>query len=353
MTRVLHVLNDVEDNGNGIVNAVVDLACEQARRADHAVWVASAGGGYEELLAAHGVRHVRVARIRQPGAVAAVAGRLRRTVLEDRIQVVHAHMNYTTVVSRLAVARTPAHLVASAHTAFKRESALMALAEVVYAFGEAGRRTMLRRGVRADRLQTLQNGTVGSVRANGTEVADLARPSIVSVAGMYPRKGIDLLIRAFEEVADDHPDAQLHLVGDGPARLAYEQQARDTSCAARIRFHGFRQDVPAVLRATDVFVLPSRRDPFPLVVLEARQAGCAIVASDVDGIPEACDGGRAGWLFPVDDVAALAQALSSMLGDPDVLKSWQHAAASSLERFTVTRVADDVEAGYRRVVDRT
>lgn len=349
MTRVLHVLNDVENYGNGIVNAVVDLACEQ-RQQGHVVWVASAGGSYEKLLAHHGVEHVDVPDVRRPRAVLASARLVRRHVQQHAVDVVHSHMNFMTVVARLAVTGTRAHLVASAHTAFKRESALLHLADVVFAFGEAGRRTMRRRGVPAAKLWTLQNGTVGSVRADGARVAELARPSIVTVAGLYPRKGIDLLIQAFDAVAMAHPDAHLHLVGDGPGRRDYQQQASRTAAADRIHFHGFQMDAASFLRAADVFVLPSRRDPFPLVVLEAREAGCAIIASDVDGIPEACDGGEAGWLFPVDDVWSLTQALSALLSDEAVLRSWQAAAKSSLDRFTIARVAHDVEAGYRSAI---
>ena len=167
---------------------------------------------------------------------------------------------------------------------------------------------------------------------------------------MYPRKGIDLLIRAFEAVSVQYPAAHLHLVGDGPARSEYEQQAARTNVAGRIHFHGYQSDAQSFLRAAYVFVLPSRRDPFPLVILEARQAGCAIVASDVDGIPEACDGGAAGWLVPVEDVAALTRALSTLLGDADALRSWQQTAGTALERFTVARVATDVEAGYRHAM---
>ena len=342
------MLNDISSNGNGIVNAVIDLACEQRRRGEN-VWVASAGGSYRDLLAHHDVHHVLVDNIRQPSALLASASALRQHIRDNSVHVVHAHMNFSTVVARLAVARTPAHLVASAHTAFKRESAVMNLADVVFAFGAAGTRTMRRRGVPAAKLRTLQNGTVGSVRTTTSHRAELPGPgpAIVTVAGMYPRKGIDLVLRSFELLAAEHPTAHLHLVGDGPFRREYERQAAATSCAERVHFHGFQRDVGSFLRAADVFVLASRRDPFPLVVLEAREAGCAVVASDVDGIPEACDGGRAGWLFPVGDVPALSGALSRLLADQQVLAQWRRAARSSLARFTVARVASDVDAGYQ------
>lgn len=351
MTTVLHVLNDVRKVGNGIVNAVIDLACEQRRRG-HTVWVASAGGEYETLLAARGVHHVTVPDLRRPGAVLASAHRLRDVVRRSDVDIVHAHMNFATVVARAAVTGTPARLVATAHTAFKTQSALMATADMVIALGDAGARTMRARGVRPARLRVVRNGTVGSVRGSGTVTADLARPSIVTVAGMYPRKGIDVLIQAFHTVASAHEAAHLHLVGDGPRRATFEAQAASTSVADRIHFHGFREDVGAVLRATDIFALPSRRDPFPLVILEAREAGCAIVASAVDGIPEACDGGRAGWLVPVGDADALATALTTLLIDPARLAAWRQAARTGLSEFSVARVAAEVDAVYGQTLGR-
>ena len=73
------------------------------------------------------------------------------------------------------------------------------------------------------------------------------------------------------------------------------------------------------------------------------------MASAIDGIPEACDGGRAGWLVPVGDVPALANALDGLLSDPELLLRWRAAAQVSLERFSVARVAQEVEVAYREV----
>jgi glycosyltransferase involved in cell wall biosynthesis len=347
----VHVLNDVDKGGNGIVHAVVDLACEQSARGD-AVFVASSGGAFEPLLSERGVHHVAVPGIRRLAGLVSSARGLRQLILEQQIEVVHAHMNFSTLVARAAVTRTRARLVASAHTAFKWEAACMGAAELVITFGQAGVSAMRARGVGRSRLRIVCNGIVGSARAVRGEDVELARPAVVSVAGMYPRKGIDVLIRAFQRAAARHPEAHLHLVGDGPMRQLYEEQARQAGLSDRIHFHGFREDVEAVLRAADVFVLASRRDPFPLVVLEAREAGCAVVATAVDGVPEACDWGRAGVLVPAEDDAALATALSMLLDDEATLERWQRAAEHNLEKFTVAQMTSDVAEVYQELLDR-
>lgn len=350
MTSVMHVLNDVRRLGNGIVNAVVDLACVQGDRG-HDVVVASAGGEYVDLLAAHGVRHLLVPDIRRPHRMLSAASVVRRAVRGHDVEVVHAHMNYSALVARAAVAGTPARVVATAHTSFKRESTLQAVADLVIAPSTAVADALRRRGVRRSRIRVVPNGPIGSPRepANPTP-ADLARPAVLTVAGLYERKGVDLVISAFASASADVPAAHLYVVGDGPQRPALTALAAGTAVSDRVHFLGFRDDVMSLLRGADVFVLASRSEPFGLAVVEAREAGCAVVGSAVDGLPEACDFGRAGWLFPSGDEASLAAALRSLLRDPVTLQRWRSAAKEGLEKYTVSRVADDVADVYEELL---
>ncbi len=99
--------------------------------------------------------------------------------------------------------------------------------------------------------------------------------------------------------------------------------------------------------SADIFVLASRRDSFGLVLAEAREAGCAIIASDVDGIPEALDHGAAGILVPPQNPPELARALSLLLHDPDLRRSWAARAHTGLDRFTVSRMSAQCLEIYR------
>jgi len=170
------------------------------------------------------------------------------------------------------------------------------------------------------------------------EPVKLRHPAIVTVAGMFHRKGIANLIRAFEQLANDFPIAHLYLVGDGPDRPDFEQLARQVSGHDRIHFEGFQPEPQRYLLATDIFVLASHREPFGLVLSEAREAGCAIVASDVDGIPEVLEQGHRGVLVPPRDETALANALSQLLSNPESLQNWRHQSQQNLEWLTVDRV---------------
>lgn len=352
--RVLHVLNTVRETGNGIINTAMDLAWGEAMRG-HSVAVASLGGEFEARLAAWGVRHHRLDQRRRPVTIARAAWRLRSILREERPDIVHCHMMTGIVLSLAtrALAAPRFTLVGHVHNVYQRSARVMGLADAVLCCGSSVRETMRARGVDAGRLHVVLNGTVGTPRLPDPATvvpAALNHPSITTVAGMNARKGIAELIAAFTIVAASRPEAMLYLVGEGPERREFEELALRSPAAARIRFLGFERDPTPVLRATDIFVLASRRESFPIVIGEARSAGCAIVATSVDGVPESLDDGRAGVLVPPRDPAALATALARLLDHPEERAHWAGAAREGLAHFRVERMVDETIALYRRVL---
>ena len=360
--RVLHLLNTVRETGNGIVNTAIDLAWGQARLG-HEVHVASAGGEFASRLSAWGIAHHALDQRRGPITLLRAADQLRRLLRECRPDVVHAHMVTGVVLARLARpsrARGGPLLVGHVHNVYQRSARIMALADVVLCCGTSVRETMRARGVSVDRLRVVLNGTVGTPRlpdAATVVPAALSHPAIVTVAGMSARKGIGDLIGAFSAVANDYPDAHLYLVGDGPDRARFEAQARRTAVADRIHFEGFQRDPTPWLRAADIFVLASHRESFPIVLGEARAAGCAIIARAVDGVPEALDWGRAGLLVdpvalpPIDPAGMpgwrFIEPIERLLSDPTAREALRRGAREGLERFHVSRMVDETLALYR------
>ena len=350
--RILHLLNTVRETGNGIINTAIDLAWGQAR-CGHAVHIASAGGEFETRLAAWGITHHALDQRRGPVTLVRAAGRLRGLLRELRPDVVHAHMMTGAVLARMVRrprARGGPLLVGHVHNVYQRSARLMALADVVLCCGTAVAETMRARGIPPARLRVVLNGTVGTPRlpaAATVAPAALSRPAIVTVAGMNTRKGIDELLQAFERVAARHAEAHLYLVGDGPERARFEVIARAGAAPSRVHFTGFLRDPMPHLRAADVFVLASRRESFPIVIGEARAAGCAIVATDVDGVRESLDGGRAGVLVPARDPVALADAIDRLLGDPTLRARQAAAAREGLEHYRVERMVGETVALYR------
>ncbi|TAF04793.1 MAG: glycosyltransferase family 1 protein [Nostocales cyanobacterium] len=351
--RIIHILNHVQKIGNGIVNVAIDLACLQAKNGDD-VAVISGGGEYEHLLDKHGIKNYKLDQSRQPINMIKASVGYREIIQEFQPDIVHAHMMTGIVLASILRFRNKYALVSTVHNEFQRASLLMGLADRVIAVSKAVQISMVRRGIPENKLRVVRNGTLGSPRTRNIsdyQPLKLQHPAIATVAGMYKRKGIAELIAAFEKIALDFPTAHLYLVGNGPDREIFEEQAKATSVADRIHFEGFQTEPQAYFLACDIFVLASHREPFGLVLSEAREAGAAIVATQVDGIPEALDNGQAGVLVPAKDSQTLAEALGNLLSNPDILKDWKYRAQENLEQLNVARVHQETLAVYQELVN--
>ncbi|MBR8838140.1 MAG: glycosyltransferase family 4 protein [Stigonema ocellatum SAG 48.90 = DSM 106950] len=350
--RIIHVLNHIQEIGNGIVNVAIDLACLQAKQG-HDVAVASAGGEYQTLLGSYGIKHFQLNQSRTPSNIINAAWDYREIVQKFQPHIVHAHMMTGVVLAALLRHGYEYRLVSTVHNEFQRSAILMGWADRVIAVSNAVADSMVRRGIPKNKLRVVANGTLASPRhrcIKDYQPIPLQRPAIATVAGIYQRKGIGELIDAFVEIANDFPQAHLYLVGDGPERSKFEAKAQSTAFANRIHFEGFQPEPQRYMLATDIFVLASYNESFGLVLTEAREAGCAIVASDIDGIPETLDNGQAGVLVPPKDSHALACALVELLSNPSILNKWKSQATKNLERFSVARVNEETLAVYSELL---
>jgi glycosyltransferase involved in cell wall biosynthesis len=350
--RVLHILNNVTDRGNGIVNSAVDLAVEQARQG-FVVAIASAGGGYQPLLKRMGVLHLTLDQSRNPLQIVRAARTFRSQLLDFRPDIVHAHMRTGLLLARFWSYFQRFVLVSHVHNVHDRESVVMGLAHRVIAVSHSVADSMAANGIPRAKLRVVLNRTLGNQRQpclEHIEPARLSRPAIVTVSGMTSRKGIEELITAFGDVGRRFPGAHLYLVGDGVERQRFETLARQSPHSDRIHFEGFQIAPQAYMLSADAFVLASRRESFGLVLTEARAAGCAIVATDVDGIAEALDGGRAGILIPPRDPDAIAKALAHLLANEEERNYWRRRALRGIDEFCIGRMAREVCDVYFELV---
>jgi glycosyltransferase involved in cell wall biosynthesis len=281
----------------------------------HVVAVASSGGHFEKLLNQFSITHFHLDQTRKPVSILKAAYNYRRIVKEFRPDVVHGHMMTGAILARVLKFRTPYRIVTTVHNEFKKSSNAMKVGDRVIAVSNAVAQSLIQRGFDKTKVRVVLNGTLNSPRFEHANISpmQLHRPSIVTVAGLFYRKGIPDLLHAFDILHKEHPEAHLYIVGDGIDRQDFEIMANNLSSAKNIHFEGFQADPRRYLMSTDVFVLASHREPFGLVLIEARAAGCAIVATDVGGIPEALDDGAAGVLVPVGDSERLAKEISNFL----------------------------------------
>jgi glycosyltransferase involved in cell wall biosynthesis len=138
---------------------------------------------------------------------------------------------------------------------------------------------------------------------------------VLFVGRLDRQKRIDVLLRAFAELASRVPGARLALAGDGPLEPELRALARELSLEGKIAFLGRRDDVPELLRAAHVFALPSESEGLSNALLEALATGVPVVASRIPANEELVGDEREGLLVPAGDAPALARALERLLSD--------------------------------------
>lgn len=319
---------------------------------------------------------------RRPAAVAAEAVRtvpatiatVIRTawwVRRRRVAVVHCTekareslMAYA--IARLGGARLVVHLHVKVEAwfhpatrwAMRRADRLIAISEFVGG-------TAVASGYEGSRVAVVLNGA--SPRHTGAARADRAATRaelgivdgvavVLIVARLNPWKGHRELIDALADVSDSAPPFVLLVVGDADlvaAADAAELRALATrrGIADRVRFLGFREDVPALMAAADVFAMPSFEEPFGLVFVEAMQAGLPVVALDNGGTPEVVEHRRTGLLSAPGDRAALVAHLGEVLASAELRAALGAAGKDrAADRFGAARMSADMAAVYRDLV---
>jgi len=186
---------------------------------------------------------------------------------------------------------------------------------------------------RADRSVLVLNGVDTNRYANPIKNISASDPvTLTMIAGMRLQKDQDTIIRALTHLPDN---VRLCLVGDGPRREALQNLAHECGVATRVDFAGVQFDIPARLKQADILIMSSHFEGLSLSSVESMASGRPLIASDVDGLSEVVSG--AGLLFPHSDDKALAEAIMSLIDDPqkyhDVARACQQRAASySIDR---------------------
>ena len=157
-----------------------------------------------------------------------------------------------------------------------------------------------------------------------------ARRVVTTVANLRAGKGQDVMLRAAARVIRQVPDATFRLVGDGPLRPVLERQAAELGIAQRVEFLGHRDDVVALLAASDIFGFPSLMEAFPNAVMEAMAVGLPVVATNVGGIPELVRHEENGLLVPAGDDQAMAAAVLRLMEDPSAAAALGRAARATV-----------------------
>jgi glycosyltransferase involved in cell wall biosynthesis len=315
-------------------------------------------GALGERLQAEGVDLVVFDR--KPGIDLGVAIRMGQAMREREIEVVHAHQ-YTpffyAALGRLNGWRS-AKIILTEHgrhypdiVGWKRRVTnrwlLNRHADAINAVcGFSAKALAKKDGFDGRRIEVIENGidlaryTSAPDRSSARAHLGL-RPDlryVIAVARFHPVKDHATLIAAFERVARAREDAHLLLVGDGELRGALEAQVAAAGLGSRVTFMGVRRDVPALLRAADVFTLTSVSEAASITLLEAMASSLPVVVTAVGGNPEIVREGADGLLAPRGDAEGLGTALLRLLNDPALAtRMGESGAARVREHYQLDR----------------
>lgn len=342
--RVAFVLHTMQVAGAEVL--VAETIRRLGARLEPIIYCVDKVGALGEQMQREGV--TVIAFNRQPGIdfglVRRYAGELRRW----KPDVLHAHQYTPFFYSALAnvVARAGARVILTEHgrhypdvmspkRRFANRWLLSHLATDVNAVCEFSANALGEKdGFDRSKIEIIPNGIdvhryspdLTREEARRTIGLDPGRRTIVHIARFHSVKDHPTLVEGFALMAANHPDVDLVLVGDGPERPRIEALVEARGLRHRVHFLGVRGDVPVILRATDIFTLPSLSEGASITLMEAMASGVPSVATGVGGMPEVMRDGVDGLLVPRQNPERLAEAFARLASD-EALRARMGAAA--------------------------
>ncbi len=290
-------------------------------------------------------------------ARAATAGQMWQFALwcrRERIAVVQTCDLYTNIfgLPGAALARVPVRIGSRRELNPDKSIGQIRLQRLAYraatrvvANSQAAKQVLEAEGLAPGSIAVIPNG----VNPAFLGAVERRRPvrTIITVANLRPEKSHETLLAAAAAMASTHPDVRFQIVGDGPRRQELQRLSESLGLAARVEFLGHREDVPALLAAADLFVLPSRSEAFPNGAIEGMAAGLPVVACAVGGLLDLIEDGRTGVLVPPGDSEALHGALAALVSDPQRAHRIGAAARTAVEqRYSFDRMVGSFEHLY-------
>jgi phosphatidylinositol alpha-mannosyltransferase len=354
------------DVPGGVQQHIRDLA-EALIGLGHEVWVISPADD-DTPLPDYVVPAGRAVPVPYNGSVARLAfgflsaARVRRWVKEGNFDVLHVHEPTAPSLSLLACWVADGPIVATVHTAIPHSRLIHATSPVLQtALEKISGRIAVSEAARTTLVEHMGGDAV--LIPNGVTVRRYEKanplpgwPGPGGALGFLgrmdePRKGLDVLLRAFEAMAGERPRLRLLIAGPGDAADVIDRVPAPLRARVVLLGQVTEEDKARVYHSVDVFCAPNTGgESFGIVLAEAMAAGAPIAASDLDAFRQVLRGGRAGDLFTIGDPAALAAAAGRLLDDPPLRARLSAAASEAVRAYDWPVVARAVVKVYQAVV---
>lgn len=360
--RILYLVTRAHHGG--AQSHVLDLARGMLRD-DNEVWVAAGERGYLlEKAQSFGCRVAVVPGLTRDVRLASQLDGVRsvnRLLSEVQPSIIHSHTSNAGLIGRIVARARGVPTIYTAHgwqfapgvPAWHRGASLVAevamgrISDRIITVSNFDRRLALRmRVAHADRIVTVHNGVPD--RASDIGHRSSGEPRLIMVARFAKQKDHTTLLRSLAGISLPW---SLQLVGDGPLLEATRDFANSLGIADRVTFLGARDDVPALLAQSDIFVLASRWEGLPVSIIEAMRAALPVVTTDTGGCDELVEDGECGYLVPVGDETCMRARLTALIGDAGLRERLGRSARASYQaNFTDARMLSATDAVYRDVL---
>jgi L-malate glycosyltransferase len=350
--RILHLITQLPTGGaERLLASVVKML--DPDRFESIVCCIQARGNVAEEIEKSGVRVLCLNKMQKKGIDWQVVAELVKLIGAERIDLMHSHLYHANFYGRIAAWRAGIPAIASIHNTYvqrkwRRQMINRFLgwkSAAVIAVSEDIRRDVLRYDhVATEKIFVLPNGIdLDRVDTDITPEQAKTRIGISSdaivigcIGRLEEQKGHIHLLRAFSRLVSDRGMEQkinlrLVLVGDGRLHQQLEKAANQLGIANRVLMLGDRQDVAELLRAFDVFVMPSLWEGLSLAMLEAMAARLPVLISDVGGAAEVLGENEFGIRLPPGDENALTDSIRRLIGDPSLRRNLTEAARKRVE----------------------
>lgn len=364
-TRVLMMIGTLDVGGTEMM--VKSLATGLDRRRFYVtVMCLARGGRVAEMLKRDGIR-VDVLGISSKMDVTSVY-RLTRFLKQRRFDIVHSFLFYSNVLARISgrLANTPA-IVSGERSTSEWKSPLYRLIDrltsvystVIVANSNAVRDSLVEDvRIKPDKIRVVYNGidlrrfddTADDQKVREQLSLSEEKVTVVTVTRLHPEKNPSDFIRAASIVKRKHGNVQFLVVGDGRLMGELKSMSSELGISDDVIFAGEREDVPGLLKASDIFVLTSLWEGLPVSVLEAMASSLPVVATDVGGTREVIDNGVTGILVPRENPEELAAAIGTLIENPERRKQMGFRGRERVEEyFTLKGMIENIEGLYEHL----
>lgn len=356
MKTILHVIDSNEPGGAETI--FVELADRLRRKGYRSLAVVPGNGwAYQELLR-RGISPIVM------GARGSFNLKLLRELIQlirrERVSVIQSHLLGSNVYCGLAGFLTNTPVVATFHgmvdispTERFRKLKFMAMELGVKAYVAVSKRLqdeIDKKGLlNLTKTHVIYNG-IDTSRYGKSSAKDLRQQLgldsnatlIGSLGNLHPAKGYDYLVRAAQNITNEHPNAHFVIAGEAKSGLMEElnQLTKSVGVSGNVHFIGFVTDSAKFLSQLDIFLLPSVSEGFSIVTLEALAAGLPAVITRCGGPEEIVGDDRSAILIEAQNEAAIAQALTEVLGNPECRFQLTQDAVLTVKRFSLESTID-------------